>query len=677
MVLGLTLVAIVVYRQARIQIEQRTEQMRNEVLASFTLWQRAVEQGDGELLETLMVDGELEWAGLQRRLLQQGLLLARPQLGLEPLGAVTPDAVSVQFAPDLRQAEVTFAQPYRLTESAQTVSLEQSLHFQRRGLGWRLVKPDDDAWGGWQTVTMAPLTLQYPARDHETAVWLARRLSQALRAACQETLEGQPCPEQLGLTVRLSRDPADALRLLNRDTALFADGSLVLPTPGLLGLPADAAGRRLLYEAYASRIVPVYAAQLAIPAPLPEQQLRLLCFPEDGYAPRLFGFDPGDDRWWAEQDQGTYLGLWSAWNDAGLILRDNLRGNDINRVQLSYWQDGRKQTVFREGFARLLRYPAAGRSVTRDAALIVQQIDPSNGNSALAAIDLARCQDAECDVQPMDGFPLWSPDRRQTILVQGDDIHLGDADGKALLPLGRGFSPFWLDNGHYGFARFVQQEDGLRAEVVLGQLESGAAADQARTLLTAETLDRLLPDSGDGELFPTYVAVHPGDRRRLVIAAHRYATSGDRFFLFVVELNNPAIWPTAGPQLARAELRLQLARPPSGHPSVITPDGALPFIFSTDGRWITLSHLANRQNSRWLVDVHHVADGRTLTVTVNYPVFTARRIYMDWSADGEWLLIVDDGFLRLVAPAHNYQRFIGHQQRDCIDAAWTQPSRPD
>ena len=35
-----------------------------------------------------------------------------------------------------------------------------------------------------------------------------------------------------------------------------------------------------------------------------------------------------------------------------------------------------------------------------------------------------------------------------------------------------------------------------------------------------------------------------------------------------------------------------------------------------------------------------------------------------------WLILVDDNFLRLVAPAYNYERLITHDLKACSQIAW-------
>ena len=52
---------------------------------------------------------------------------------------------------------------------------------------------------------------------------------------------------------------------------------------------------------------------------------------------------------------------------------------------------------------------------------------------------------------------------------------------------------------------------------------------------------------------------------------------------------------------------------------------------------------------------------------------TALYPHFDWSADGEWLALVDSGFLRLIAPGHDYELYVPHEYRNCTYTGWINP----
>jgi hypothetical protein len=43
---------------------------------------------------------------------------------------------------------------------------------------------------------------------------------------------------------------------------------------------------------------------------------------------------------------------------------------------------------------------------------------------------------------------------------------------------------------------------------------------------------------------------------------------------------------------------------------------------------------------------------------------------MDWSADGQWLSIIDNGYIRMFAPEFDHQRLIVPDDMTCTAAAW-------
>jgi hypothetical protein len=119
-----------------------------------------------------------------------------------------------------------------------------------------------------------------------------------------------------------------------------------------------------------------------------------------------------------------------------------------------------------------------------------------------------------------------------------------------------------------------------------------------------------------------------------------------------------------------AELRLQRNSAPYGTPSLLTPTGYPPFLLSPDGRWLMISELTEPQTNSWTFQLHNIAQNSTNLLTANFPAYPARYPFYDWTADGQWLLIVDDGFMRLVAPGHDYQRLVPYEFDSCLFTAW-------
>jgi hypothetical protein len=89
-----------------------------------------------------------------------------------------------------------------------------------------------------------------------------------------------------------------------------------------------------------------------------------------------------------------------------------------------------------------------------------------------------------------------------------------------------------------------------------------------------------------------------------------------------------------------------------------------PLRFSPDGQWLLLKSNGPRQYDFYL---YHVESGQERIMTSNhmsaFPNF-------DWSADGRWLLRLEQGFIHLSAPAEGYQTLLLHDFNQCQFAAW-------
>jgi hypothetical protein len=117
-------------------------------------------------------------------------------------------------------------------------------------------------------------------------------------------------------------------------------------------------------------------------------------------------------------------------------------------------------------------------------------------------------------------------------------------------------------------------------------------------------------------------------------------------------------------------LRLTLDGLPRGYPGQAAARGNVPFVFSPDGRYLSLSRLEDPERNLWRLYVHDLEANETKTFAARYPLYTFRYPFYDWSADGKWLILVDDGYLRLIAPAYDYNRLILHDLHRCSHVAW-------
>ena len=72
----------------------------------------------------------------------------------------------------------------------------------------------------------------------------------------------------------------------------------------------------------------------------------------------------------------------------------------------------------------------------------------------------------------------------------------------------------------------------------------------------------------------------------------------------------------------------------------------------------------------WTVFNLDLEIGGIKTMQIGYPLSTFIHPFMDWSGDGQWLIIVENNFLRMTAPEYDYDRLILHELQACSHVAW-------
>jgi hypothetical protein len=113
------------------------------------------------------------------------------------------------------------------------------------------------------------------------------------------------------------------------------------------------------------------------------------------------------------------------------------------------------------------------------------------------------------------------------------------------------------------------------------------------------------------------------------------------------------------------ELEVNLQDVILDYPYLRFPDGSDPLILSSDGRWISTNINSPDLVDTWLIYTYDTQLVENHRYAVRYPSFTSTAPYYGWSEDGIWLLVVDQNYLRLIAPAYNYERLISHDLQKC------------
>jgi hypothetical protein len=240
-----------VYGGLRWHTRQQTETIVKDILVSHNLVQMAVAGEDIEQLNLVLSGRELNWQEAQQRLLMTGDFANRPTFGLHALTASAQPTVTL--SPDLQEAFVVYDQPYEQSEGNQ-VLLQQTAVYRQGSSGWLLSPPLEEFWRAIVITTTSYFTLTYPQRDEALALSLGRELDNfVVTFLCGNSTE---CfPPTLKLLLHFSPNPQSLAEIADSTSWLREDGSIILPTPTLVGLPIDEAGYQALYRGYATRIL--------------------------------------------------------------------------------------------------------------------------------------------------------------------------------------------------------------------------------------------------------------------------------------------------------------------------------------------------------------------------------------------------------------------------------------
>lgn len=659
------LIAALFYWQQARRLRMQEETIKEDVAASYRLWHQAVAAGDLELFLFQLSNQDPLWQNGQQELFLQRRLLQRPDLNLETAAAShaalaggAAQIVEVTLAPDWQAATVLVDYAYRpaaAEAAAPTVHLRRAHFYRKYGERWLLSPGDERFWGAQQRRQIAGLTLFYPQRDAQIAERIGRDLWQALQNICPSVPDPQSCRRNLQLTVRFERDDLLLASLRDSFTPLFRGGDFVLPTPTLLGLPQDDVAYQYMFEGYTARIVNSVRQNLSPPVPLPQQDLQVLCFPADGRALRLFRYDIQSDLWSAELATDAFRYLMPGPNQHGVILQAFTRGAEATRLRLSWWRDGREQLLYDQEMLEQTRRPV-GWSGSGDPHLLLQGFSSAETTARHTWLDLNDCDEAGCAFYDLPGYTVWSPDGTQTLVLIGQSLWRGDRLGQPLVPLGDGLSPFWLDDERYGYIRYDREAGAPSMQLATSRVGD----DLPQIVMPVTQLARLLDDANPPLLFINYVAANPADRDQLLMAATTVGYASAKVNIFSLRLSS-----------GQVELLQQFERLPTGYPSLLTPAGYPPFRLSPDGRWLMVTLLASASPTTWTFHLLDLQQKQELQLNAYYPEYPAQFPFYEWTADGRWLAIVEDGYLRLIAPSHNYHHLRTHALGDCLYIAWT------
>jgi hypothetical protein len=238
------------WQQVTARIAEAEAEATADLLASHDLLLQASAAQDVDVARSLLSGRDPAWTAVQSDLVETGLWLERPLLGLTYQGAPTT-AVSVTLSADLFTAELVYEAVYQ-TETAEPVTLQQTAVYRRGADRWLYAPLEAGYWGEWEEQEYPRLTLRYRQQEAELIRRLGRDLSQAVTDLCLR-VEGMICPADFRVRVQLDPQP-DSLLLL--ETAVLPHHELAyhyrLPAPSLTGRPLDEVSYQALSRGYAT-----------------------------------------------------------------------------------------------------------------------------------------------------------------------------------------------------------------------------------------------------------------------------------------------------------------------------------------------------------------------------------------------------------------------------------------
>lgn len=393
---------------------------------------------------------------------------------------------------------------------------------------------------------------------------------------------------------------------------------------------------------YALERVPVNS-----PIAPPNDDLQLVCWSMPRYdRPALYRYDPANRVLDRERGLGSSSALLGGLPDDQGVVVASLPTTQVDGSTF-IWRDGQGTPVTYGAFnqtAALLPLPlnAPGNLIP----FLVW--DPSLPPYALLSLD--QCDDADgCYAQTLLGPLIWSPDGSQTLLTVGGQLPVGetplaggrsagllmlaDSRGRRGQSLEMGTSPFWLDDATIGY---VLPYSAPHAQVAVSRrLEApeGLPGDQYNGLFSTDHLFDATTPSYSGGLHVDRIIVSPAYPDQL------FVLTADPLGIFAVSY-------LLTYDLEQGELRIRhrLVKEPSAYQRG--------YRLSPDGRWLLIASLiqsavAGVYEPTWRLYLHDIPNNVTREFEVIVPDWPAHWM-VDWSADGRWLSLVSNGYVRLI-----------------------------
>lgn len=392
---------------------------------------------------------------------------------------------------------------------------------------------------------------------------------------------------------------------------------------------------------YALERVPVNA-----PIAPPNDDLQLACLPTGpNQQAALYRYDPATDVLDRERGlSGTSI-IGGLPDDQGVVV-----------AMLPTAQTDGSTFIWRDGKSTQIVYPVLNN---RSTPLIPLPIHTPGDIVPLLAWDMAappyarlaleQCQAGEsCPAQTLLGQPLWSPDGARSLLSVEEPrpvdaaltggrrdalILLADSVGRQATSLEVGKSPFWLNDGSVGYV-LPYSGPGGQAVVLRRPETNGELSSAVRVLFDTSRLLAATESPNGGGLHIDQVIVSPTyAEQMMVITADTLGTARVSYLL---------AYDFTEDKLA---VRHRLATEPLSYQRG--------YQLSPNGRWLLIASLVQPEVSgvyqpTWRIYLHDIPNNHTRELEMIVPGEWPAHWFVDWSADGQWLSLVSNGYLRLI-----------------------------
>jgi hypothetical protein len=368
--------------------------------------------------------------------------------------------------------------------------------------------------------------------------------------------------------------------------------------------------------------------------PPPAQDLLLLCSP-GGRLGRvgLYRYDWQNDTWTAELTGPRLLSLAPLPGDNGVLLQEYLMPG--RQLRTYSWVNGREQTIAVNPLTSVMFQVEA---VDQNLLLYIYNFDQKQTLFNLA--DLTDCNNDSCQLALYDQIPEWSPDRQGLLLDDGQGhLHLRDVTTGETEWRRSGRHPFWLDNATLGY---------VTADMLVIENVGDVITRYTRPLTALDEAIRAAQPAAEWQIHT--ITPHPEDAMTLFIAVAYTDPAEDRRGTMVLQYDLASATVTS---LIEAADYFGLFNT---------------FSFSPEGRWLTVESYGDI-DFEWQLDIYHLDSGQHLT----YRSAQSRsQAAYDWSADGRWLMRLQENFIHLIAPEAGYDHLLLSDFTACGFGAWVE-----